>query len=62
MFSLFTICGLQKEQATEGDSLSTEALISHPERSAAKSKDPAELPESNATGFLDFARNDSLAF
>ena len=33
----------------------------HPERSAAESKDPATLPKSNATGFLDFARNDSLA-
>ena len=30
----------------------------HPERSEAESKDPAELPEDFATGFLDFARND----
>jgi hypothetical protein len=30
----------------------------HPERSEAESKDPAELPEGFATGFLDFARND----
>jgi hypothetical protein len=34
----------------------------HPERSEPESKDPATLPKSNATGFLDFARNDSLAF
>jgi hypothetical protein len=39
-----------------------EAGSGHPERSAAESKDPATLPKSNATGFLDFARNDSLAF
>src|SRR5215471_2360566 len=32
---------------------------SHPERSAAKSKDPARLAVSCATGFLDFARNDT---
>ena len=30
----------------------------HPERSAAESKDPAKLPQRNATEFLDFARND----
>ncbi len=30
----------------------------HPERSAAKSKDPADQPVGNSTGFLDFARND----
>ena len=30
----------------------------HHERSEAESKDPAELPEGFATGFLDFARND----
>ena len=34
----------------------------HSERSEAESKDPATLPKSNATGFLDFARNDGLAF
>ena len=30
----------------------------HPERSRAKSKDPAELPEGSITGSLDFARDD----
>jgi hypothetical protein len=30
----------------------------HPERSAAESKDPVMRPSDNATGFLDFARND----
>ena len=30
----------------------------HPERSEAESKDPAALPSSSATRFLDFARND----
>ena len=30
----------------------------HPERSKAKSKDPAELLFGFATGFLDFARNE----
>src|SRR5438034_2975592 len=30
----------------------------HPERSEAKSRDPAARPEGNATGFLDSARND----
>jgi hypothetical protein len=30
----------------------------HPERSKAESKDPVALLEPNATGFLDFARND----
>jgi len=30
----------------------------HPERSAAESKDPAAIRKTNATGFLDFARND----
>src|SRR6476660_6356229 len=30
----------------------------HPERSEARSKDPAELLIGFATGFLDFARND----
>jgi len=37
----------------------------HPERSAAESKDPVELPFGSAAGFLDFARNDrplSLGF
>jgi hypothetical protein len=34
--------------------------VGHPERSKAKSKDPAVLSRSNATGFLDFARNDIL--
>jgi hypothetical protein len=32
--------------------------IRHPERSVAKSKDPAALPVRFITGFLDFARND----
>jgi hypothetical protein len=32
----------------------------HPERSEAESKDPAEITFSFATGFLDFARNDSI--
>ena len=31
----------------------------HPERSEAESKDPVELLFGFATGFLDFARNDS---
>jgi hypothetical protein len=31
----------------------------NPERSEAKSKDPMEIAVSFATGFLDFARNDS---
>ena len=30
----------------------------HPERSAAESKDVAKLRQCDATGFLDFARND----
>jgi sirohydrochlorin cobaltochelatase len=30
----------------------------HPERSGAKSKDPAELPEGSVTSSLDFARDD----
>ena len=33
-------------------------ISSHPERSEAKSSDPAAKPQSNATGFLDSARND----
>ena len=33
-------------------------MTRHPERSAAKSRDPAELPLGFAPGFLDFARND----
>src|SRR3981189_2678506 len=31
----------------------------HPERSEAKSRDPAARPQGNATGFLDSARNDT---
>jgi hypothetical protein len=31
----------------------------HPERSEAESKDPMEIAVGFATGFLDFARNDS---
>src|SRR5213079_2150594 len=31
----------------------------HPERSEAQSREPAESPMGNATGFLDLARNDS---
>ena len=34
-------------------------ISSHPERSAAKSKDPESLPQRTATGFLGFARNDN---
>ena len=33
----------------------------HPERSAAKSKDPESLPQRTATGFLDFAQNDNAS-
>jgi len=33
---------------------------SHPERSGAKSKDLAKLPQARTTGFLDFARNDTI--
>jgi excinuclease ABC subunit C len=33
-------------------------ISSHPERSETKSRDPAAKPQSNATGFLDSARND----
>ena len=33
-------------------------ISSHPERSEAKSRDPAAKPQRNATGFLDSARND----
>ena len=32
----------------------------HPERSEAKPKDPEKLTADFATGFLDFARNDSI--
>jgi hypothetical protein len=32
----------------------------HPERSEAESKDSAEIALGFATGFLDFARNDSI--
>src|SRR6266481_5718932 len=32
----------------------------HPERSAAKSKDPVVISKSESSGFLDFARNDKL--
>src|SRR5262245_35681678 len=35
-------------------------ITCHPERSAAESKDPVVLRSRIATGFLDFARNDSL--
>ena len=31
----------------------------HPERNAVESKDPVEIAVGFATGFLDFARNDS---
>src|SRR5262249_56612722 len=34
----------------------------HSERSKAKSKNPAKLPNASATGFLDFARNDVTSF
>jgi excinuclease ABC subunit C len=34
-------------------------IFSHPERSEAKSRDPAAKPQGNATGFLDSARNDA---
>ena len=34
-------------------------ISSHPERSEAKSRDPAAKPQGNATGFLDSARNDA---
>jgi hypothetical protein len=33
---------------------------SHPERSEANRKDPAERSKGNATGSLDFARDDRL--
>jgi len=33
-------------------------ISSHPKRSETKSRDPAAKPQSNATGFLDSARND----
>ena len=32
----------------------------HPERSAAKSKDPVAVSSADSPGFLDFARNDKL--
>jgi hypothetical protein len=38
----------------------TNETTCHPEPSAAESKDPAALPISLATEFLDCARNDSL--
>ena len=34
-------------------------ISGHPERSEAKSRDPAAKPQGNATGFLDSARNDA---
>jgi excinuclease ABC subunit C len=34
-------------------------IFRHPERSEAKSRDPAAKPQGNATGFLDSARNDT---
>ena len=34
-------------------------ISSHPERSEAKSRDPAAKPQGHATGFLDSARNDA---
>jgi excinuclease ABC subunit C len=34
-------------------------ISSHPERSEAKSRDPAAKPQGSATGFLDSARNDA---
>jgi len=32
----------------------------HPERSSVESKDPVDIPKSESSGFLDFARNDKL--
>ena len=45
---------------SQEDAADTLARISrHPGRSEAESRDPAARPEGNATGFLDFARNDA---
>src|SRR5690242_8460012 len=35
-------------------------LRCHPERSAAKSRDPVAIPVGNFTGSLDFARDDNV--
>jgi hypothetical protein len=40
---------------------SSELIPLCPERSEAESKDPVELAFRIATGFLDFARNDSFS-
>jgi len=44
-------------QETAADAIAR--ISRHPERSEAKSRDPAAKPQANATGFLDSARNDA---
>jgi DNA repair photolyase len=44
---------------TDGDVVQVGLSAGHPERSEAQSREPAESAKGNATGFLDFARNDS---
>ena len=43
---------------TDIDVVQSYPEVGHPERSEAKSKDPAAVPSGSAAGFLDFARND----
>src|SRR5215472_9331897 len=44
---------------TDQDVVQSAPLNRHPERSAAKSKDPVASPLDSAAGFLHFARNDN---
>jgi excinuclease ABC subunit C len=54
--------GANSDAAEFSQENAADALIRisrHPERSEAKSRDPAAKPQGNATGFLDSARNDT---
>jgi excinuclease ABC subunit C len=54
--------GVNSDAAEFSQENAVDALIRisrHPERSEAKSRDPAAKPQGNATGFLDSARNDT---
>src|SRR4029078_6493190 len=58
-FSFSPVAGLMEASAIQLNKRTHS--ICHPERSRAESKDPVEIAQISAKGFLDFARNDGCA-
>jgi hypothetical protein len=63
LYARFSRCVSQQSRINTVSGDDSQGIVTrHSERSEAESKNPALKPKGNATGFLDFARNDGTSF